>query len=85
MIDADRYWAASSLSIGNSLSVPASPKKPTSGVTAERLDGGCLLYGLPATGLEQFRVTFRNTRLCGFACVHKREFPFGEAPSTFIR
>jgi hypothetical protein len=49
MIDADRYWAASSLSIGNSLSVPASPKKPTSGVTAERLDGGCLLYRLPAT------------------------------------
>lgn len=49
MMDADHYRAAPSLSIGNSLSVPASPKKPSSGVMAERLDGGCLLYRLPAT------------------------------------
>jgi hypothetical protein len=50
MIDADRYWAASGLSIGKSLSASSRSKsRPTSGITAEQLDGGCLLYRLPVT------------------------------------
>jgi hypothetical protein len=47
MIDPDRYWAASGLRTANN---PWSPPetKPTSSVTAEQIDGGCLLYRLPA-------------------------------------
>jgi hypothetical protein len=50
MMDADRYWAASGLLTGNSPSVsrPPTETKPGSGVAAEQLDGGCLLYRLPA-------------------------------------
>jgi hypothetical protein len=48
MIDADRYWAASGLSTGKNLSASSLPEtKPTFGIAAEQLDGGCLLYRLP--------------------------------------
>jgi hypothetical protein len=46
MIDPDRYWAASGLLTANNPSPPPETK-PTS-VTAEQIDGGCLLYRLPA-------------------------------------
>ena len=47
MIDADRYWAVSELSREKNLPVSSRPKtKPISGITAEQLTGGCLLYRL---------------------------------------
>ena len=47
MIDADRYWAASGLFTGKDLPASSRAKtKPNSGITAEQLDGGCLLYRL---------------------------------------
>jgi hypothetical protein len=49
MIDPDRYWAASGPLTRTSVAAPPSLKtRPPSGVAAEHLDGGCVLYRLPA-------------------------------------
>jgi hypothetical protein len=50
MIDPDRYWAASAASglLAGNNSSPPPETKPASNVTAEQIDGGCLLYRLPA-------------------------------------
>jgi hypothetical protein len=49
MIDPDRYWAASGLLARTRVSAPPSLKtKPSSGIASVHLDGGCVLYRLPA-------------------------------------
>jgi hypothetical protein len=50
MINTDRYyWAALGLLTRPSASAPRLPKtKSTSGLAAEHLDGGCVLFRLPA-------------------------------------